>query len=47
MAAKLSLLNSLLHKGAATRYPGGGGLADVFVAVKLFISTGLGGALKI
>ena len=32
-------------KGATIQYPGGG--AEVFVASKLFISTGLGGALKI
>ena len=34
-------------KGAIIRFPGGGGGAGVFVAGKLFISTGLGGALKI
>ena len=33
-------------KGATIQYLGGGG-AGVFVARKLFISTGLGGALKI
>ena len=32
-------------KGATIRFPGGG--AGVFVAGELFISTGLGGALKI
>ena len=35
-----------LTKGGTIQYPGGGG-AGVFVAGKLFISTGLGGALKI
>ena len=35
------------HKGATIRFPAGGGGAGVFVAGKLFISTGLGGALKI
>ena len=34
-------------KGATIRFPGGGGRVGVFVAGKLFISTGLGGALKI
>ena len=36
-------------KGATIRFPGGGGggWTGVFVAGKLFISTGLGGALKI
>ena len=35
-----------MAKGATIRFPGGGG-AGVFVAGKLFILTGLGGALKI
>ena len=34
-------------EGAIIRFPGGGGGAGVFVAGKLFISTGLGSALKI
>ena len=38
--------NKWVNKGATIRFPGGGG-AGVFVAGKLFISTGLGGALKV
>ena len=34
-------------KGAAIQYQGGGGVAGVFVENKFFISTRLGGALKI
>ena len=41
------LLGSTDSKGTTIRFPGGGGGAGVFVAGKLFISTGLGGALKI
>ena len=43
---KLRLPARFCCKGATMRYPGGGG-AGVFVAGKLFISTGLDGALKI